>query len=70
MNCHDICKRSNTTVASSGAWYLDSPPNVGRVRGLHFVKLSVFVFFAPCCEVCYGYRSKTMFISSLLPLDL
>ena len=38
--------------------YLDSPPDVGSVRVLHFVQLYVFELFAPCCEVCYDLSLK------------
>jgi hypothetical protein len=38
------------------------------VRGVHFVKLHVFTFGVPYCYVRYGFRVKTMFGSSLLPV--
>ena len=32
------------------------------------VKLHVFTFLVPCCDVCYDFRVKTMFDSSYLPV--
>ena len=65
MNLHEVSNKSNMAVTSSGAWYLNSSPNVGRVRG-HFVKLNVLTFFAHCREVGYDFRLKVILVSSIL----
>ena len=38
------------------------------VRVVHVVKLHVFTFLIPCCEVRYDFRVKMMFDSSWLPV--
>ena len=33
-----------------------------------FCTIIVFTFYVPCCDVCYDFRMKTMFGSSLPPI--
>ena len=40
---------------------------VGRKKS-HAVKLPIFTFLVPCCDVRYNFYVKTMFDSSLLSL--
>ena len=46
--------------------HLSSPPLftcLSDIRVVHVVKLYVFTFLIPCCDVCYDFRAKTMFRS-------
>jgi hypothetical protein len=53
------------TAYPSGASYVTPFSTcLGGVRIVDVVKLHMFTFVGPCCDLCYAFRVKMMFDSS------